>query len=259
MNSSVKELLMQSSNIAKWAREHPLKSHLVLPGALSLLLIAMYFSGNAYLQNIVAPSMDGLPMFIVREFGALELLQNFLLLFTVFYGIRCLLATTDIWVKLVVLFLVLISIFSFLEEIDYGSHLVEYFTGEYGSLEPDRWNRNWHNRIGPGGIQNVSYLKLAATIGMVFGFVLAPLFLSSLSNPTVRLLVPSRWMISTVFLVVLLSLLAHNLDDAGYSLINGTAGNLYKNISEFRELNLYYLILLYSATLHERIITRSMG
>lgn len=247
---------MQSSIFAKWARGHRFESHVVLPGVLSLLLMAMYFSGNAWLQNIVAPTMDSMPLFSAREFGALELLQNFFLLCIVFYSIRCFLAAREGLVKLVALLLIFISVFTFLEEIDYGAHFIEYFTGEHGSLAQETWNRNWHNKTNASGVQNVSYVKLAANIGLLSGFVLAPLLLSSVRNPTIRLLLPSRWMIATVVLIVLLSLLAHNLDDAGYSVIGEIPGNLHKNISEFRELNMYYLFLLYVATLHERLIHR---
>ncbi len=245
---------MQSSKFGRWARSNQFKSHVVLPGGLSLLLMAMYFSGNTYLQNIVAPTIENVPLFSAREFGALEILQNILLLCIIFYSVRCLLAAGNAWVRFIALSMVLVSVFTFLEEIDYGVHFVEYFTGEYGSLAQETWSRNWHNKTNSTGVQNVSYLKLAAKIVMLAGFVLAPLLLSSARNPVIRLLVPSKWMISTVVLIVLLSLLAHGLDDAGYSIIGETPGNLYKNVSEFRELNMYYLFLLYVVTLHERLI-----
>lgn len=60
-------------------------------------------------------------------------------------------------------------------------------------------------------------------------------------------------MIPTVMLTVLLSWLAHALDDAGLAVIDGVPGNLEKNISEFRELNIYYLFLLYAAELRGRL------
>lgn len=247
---------MQSSVFAKWTLEHPFKSHVVLPGIISLLLIGMYFSGNAYLQNIVAPSLEDVPAFMAREFGALEILQNFLLVWISFYSVRCFMAAGDLRVKLFSLFLIIVGVFTLLEEVDYGIPFVEYFTGHYGSLAPETWQRNWHNRIGSSGVQNVSYLKLAASIAIPLGFVLAPLLLAGSRNPTLRLLVPSRWVIGTVIAMVLLSRLAHGLDDAGYSIIGGTEGILHKNISEFRELNMYFLLLLYTAILHERIIVR---
>ena len=247
---------MQSSIFARWARGHRFESHVVLPAAISLALMALYFSGNSFLQNIVAPDLDNMPLFSAREFGALEMLQNFFLLCIIFYSLRCSIATKDTGVRVISLLLVLISVFVFLEEIDYGAPFIEYFTGVHGPLAPETWDRNWHNKTNATGVQNVSYLKLISNFGLLTGFVLAPLLLSSSRNPTMRLLVPSRWMISTVVLIVLLSLLAHYLDDAGYSIIAEKPGNLDKNISEFRELNMYYLFLLYLATLHERVIAR---
>lgn len=247
---------MESSRFAKWTLGRPFQSHVVLPGFVSLLLIGMYFSGNACLQNIVAPNLKDVPAFTAREFGALELLQNLVLLFIGFYSVRCFMAAENLWGKMLSVILIIVSLFTLLEEIDYGTHFVEYFTGHYGSLAPEAWQRNWHNRIGPSGVQNVSYLKLATSIGIPMGFILAPLLLAGSRNPTIRLLAPSRWVIATVILMVLLSLLAHGLEDAGFSIIGRTEGNLYKNISEFRELNMYFLLLLYVAILHERIIAR---
>ena len=245
---------MKPSNFGKWAVSHPLGSFVFLPAVLSLALMAMYFSGNVHLQNIVAPTIDNVPLFTAREFGLLEMLQNLFLLCIVFYSIRCFIAARDIWVRTVALILVLISMFAFLEEIDYGTHFIEYTTGEYESLAQETWNRNWHNKISSSGVQNVSYINLAAKIGMLSGFVLAPLLLSRIQNRTVRLLVPSKWVVATVVLIVLLSLLAHFMDEAGHSYIGGTVGNLDYNISEFRELNMYYLFLLYVVTLDTRII-----
>lgn len=247
---------MQSSKLGRWVLNHQTTSHVVLPGGLSLLLMAMYFSGNTQLQNVVAPTIENVPLFSAREFGVLEMLQNILLLCIILYSVRCLLAARDAWVRLVVVLLVLISVFTFLEEIDYGAPFLEYITGDYGSLDQATWNRNWHNRTSETGVQNVSYLKFAAKIGLLAGFVLAPLLLSSVRVPLIRLLLPSRWMIATVALIVLLSALAHALDDAGYAVIGDRPGNLYKNVSEFREMNMYYLFLLYVLTLYERLVDR---
>ena len=56
--------------------------------------------------------------------------------------------------------------------------------------------------------------------------------------------------------VALLSRLAHMLDDAGFSQIGDVAGNLTHNISEFRELILYYIFFLYVAELRTRLADR---
>ena len=182
-------------------------------------------------------------------------LQNLFLLGICFYATRCFFATNDSLAKLFSFLLLLVSIFILLEEIDYGAHYFEYFTGEHGSLAQEGWDRNWHNRISPTGVQYASYLKLLADVAILAGFVIGPLFFRESRIPLVRLLVPSRWMISTVVLIVVLSLLAHSLEDSGYSIISGVHGNLDKNISEFRELNMYYLFLLYTTLLYQRIST----
>ena len=247
---------MQSSVFAKWVCEHRLIAHVVLPGVLSLLLMALYFSGNSILQNIVAPKMDSMPVFSAREFGILEMLQSFVLLFIVFYSVRCFMLASDFWIRLVALCLVFISVFTFLEELDYGAHFIEYLTGQHGSMAQETWTRNLHNRLGPGGTQYGDILKIICYVGVLTGFVLAPLLLSSVRNRTIRLLVPSRWVISTVVLVALLGVLARDLENSGYSMIGESQGVLYKNLSEFRELNLYYLLLLYTANLYERIIVQ---
>jgi hypothetical protein len=249
---------MSLSGIAQWSHEYPIYSHLVVPAVVSLLLMGMYFSGNVFLQNLVAPTMESMPLFSAREFGALEILQNILLLCIILYSIRSLLATSSNAVKLFAAVLIAVGVFTFLEEIDYGAHFVEYLTGQHGNLDQQNWDRNWHNKTGPTGVQNVSYLKKAANIILLIGFVLGPLLVTKIRFPLIRLLVPSKWVISTVFLIVMLSLLAHWLDDQGYSIIAGTEGNLAKNISEFRELNMYFLFLLYVVNLYRQIV-QDMG
>jgi len=250
---------MRSSIFAKWAVGHRVEAHIVLPAAMSLVLMAMYFSGNAYLQNLVAPTMKTMPFYSAREFGALEMLQNFLLLCICFFSIRCFFAASNLSVKLVALLLLLVSGFTFLEEIDYGAHFIEYFTGQNTTLALETWDRNWHSKTGPMGVQNVSYMKVASRIVMLAGFVVGPLLLSNSRHPLIRLLLPSKWLISSIIVMVLLLMFAHRLDDAGYSIISGVHGNLDKNISEFGELNMYYLLLLYTALLYQRLIARKIA
>ena len=57
-------------------------------------------------------------------------------------------------------------------------------------------------------------------------------------------------------LMVVLSRVAHLLDDTGLSHINGSPGNLENNILEFRELNIYYIFLLYFAELNWRLVKK---
>jgi hypothetical protein len=144
-------------------------------------------------------------------------------------------------------------LFVLLEEVDYGLHFLEYFGVIESSLQPDSWSRNIHNRSTSSGVQYGSYMKTAATAILAVGFLMAPFVLRNSRFAIVRLFTPSRWAAATVLLIAVLSRIAHLLDNAGLSQIDGAPGNLEYNISEFRELNMYYLFLLYFAELHQRL------
>jgi len=55
--------------------------------------------------------------------------------------------------------------------------------------------------------------------------------------------------LSAVLIAVLLSKLAHFLNDSGFGIINGVEGKLDNNISEFRETSMYYIYVLYALQL----------
>lgn len=230
-----------------------LLAHLLVPAALGLVLMGLYFSGSATLQGIVAPTVEGLHPFSWREFGALEMLQNVVLL-----AIIALLADNARRAGPALLrmaFAIGAAMFAFvlLEEVDYGRHWYEWLTGDIGPLDAESWNRNLHNRVAGTGEQYSTYMRFSASVFVGLAFVLAPLFLQRSRHEWVRMLLPSRWMIATVVLMVLLSDLAHALDDAGRAVIGGVPGNLERNISEFRELILYYLFGLYGLELNLRL------
>lgn len=247
---------MRSSVFARWVLRKPFHSHVLFPAVVSLVLAAMYFAGVQSLQNIVAPTLENMPAYSWREFGALELLQNFVLLCVFFYLLRCLFLVKGLAERVYVGLFAALMLFVFLEEIDYGTHLLEVVSGQPGSLSAEGWDRNLHNRTLPSGEQVASYLKLGGNIVVMAGFVLAPLIGADSRNRTARLLVPSRWVIATVALTIAIARLAHVLDDAGFGIIDGVQGNLHLNISEFRELGMYYLFLVYAAVLHERLVHR---
>ncbi|MEE4217587.1 MAG: hypothetical protein V2I48_08265 [Xanthomonadales bacterium] len=242
-------------DLGSWVRAHRVTAHLVIPAVASLSLMALYFSGVQTLQSIVAPSIEGLPAFSWREFGALETMQNLVLLAIIFQLVEALIRLRGPCVKLGCTVLLTFTAFLFLEEIDYGAHWVGLLTEQKQPLSPHTWGRNVHNRLTEDGVQYGSYMKAASKVIVVLVFVAAPFLLRRSTQLAVRLLRPSRWMAATAFLMFLLSLLAHALDQAGLSEINGIRGNLQYNISEFRELNLYYLFLLYFVDLRCRFRT----
>lgn len=236
-----------------WITRHRVWAHLLIPTLVSAVLMAFYFSGSWTLQQIVAPTIDGLPLYSWREFGVLEMFQNLVLLAIVAYLARSVFAAGKWWLGVSFALLAAGFVFVLLEEIDYGMHFLAFFGGEDASLHPDEWSRNVHNRVTDEGVQYSSYMKTAATATLAIWFLLAPFLLGKRRERWIRLLVPSRWAAATVVLIVLLSRLAHLLDQSGLSYINGSPGNLEYNISEFRELNMYYLFLLYFAELHQRL------
>lgn len=244
---------MHSAGAATLIERHRLLAHLLLPAALSLALMGLYFSGSTALQAVVAPTIEGLHPFSWREFGALEMLQNAVLLAIIVLLADVARRAGPALLRSILLVAASGFVFVLLEEIDYGRHWYEYATGEVGSLSAENWNRNLHNRVAGTGEQYSTYMRFASSVFVGLAFVLAPLFLQGSRHPLVRLLLPSRWMVTTVVLMVLLSNLAHALDDAGYAVIGGVPGNLEQNISEFRELVLYYLFGLYCLELNGRL------
>ena len=258
--------------------------YLIVPAAVSLALTAMYFSGNIVLQRIVCPKLPPLSPDAWREFGLLEGLQNVVLLALV--GVACAGALRKrhaleraAWAGLAVC-----TLFVFAEEIDYGAHLRAYFFGgtEFNWFQPMReWPPelvgqidlmaqpvNVHNQPGVDKI-----LKKANNIMIGGVFVLLPLLAMRFRNKWLQYAAPDRYAILTVIAIVLLRSLTHalgsweesqvgTLRDLMEAFQTGQAGDhaaalaagrepgaISSNLSEFRELNFYYLLLVYCAGL----------
>jgi hypothetical protein len=207
--------VIKSSNLVKF---------LLLPLVINLALLVMYFSGNYWAQQ-----------------GLIEILQLLLLLKLVLIFIGYLITSQQWQIRAVCL--VVIGGFSFilLEEIDYGIHFYEIATHSDSGLEV----RNWHN-LGTG--QGNRILKSILDLVIFLWFFLLPLITPSMRAKPFSNFVPSRWFSVAVLIGFCVSRLAHQLEDLGFDVINGVHGNLHKNISEFRELNTYYLLALYALT-----------
>ena len=210
------------------------------------LLIGLYFSGVHSLQQIVAPTISGLSPNSWREFGLLEMLQNICLLSVI--GILSLAAYNKKGTVDGLLFFlgVLAFVFLFLEEIDYGIHFYELFVGEDSGVTV----RNWHNQE-TDGEQNVKSFKKLIDGVMFLVFIVLPLVKNKIPIPFIRNIAPSRWFIAGFAAIILGAQIAHLLDDHGMGMIEGTEGNLWGNISEFRELGTYYFYVLYALQLRK--------
>jgi hypothetical protein len=225
----------------------------VLPSALTLAMLGLYYSGIAPLQAIVAPILPGLHSFSWREFGALEHIQTLMLLAIVILLADAVIRLREPSLKWASALLCAAFVFVFLEEVDYGFHIYELLTGSNQSLSPDNWNRNLHNRSTELGTEYEFFMKSSGDLALLLAFVIAPFMLRNARNATIRLLRPSRWMAATVVVMAVFSVVAHALEDAGLGVIDGVPGPLTRNASEFRELNMYYMFLLYFFELRERV------
>lgn len=205
-----------------------------VPVGVSLALIAAYFSGIHWLQQVVSPRMPQLHRTAGRECGLLENLQNLCLL--VMIGV-CITAVRrkQLWAEKVAFALIAVfAIFIALEEIDYGLHCYERLKTVPSSEAAEV--RNLHN------LADVDKtIKKCADAGIVLLFVLLPLFGAKSKRPLVRYVTPDRFSILTVTAMVAVSKLAHALENAGFD----SQRTISRNISEFRELFVYYLFMVY--------------
>ena len=210
--------------------------YLVVPTVVGLALILAYFSGVSWLQALVSPRIVGMHPNSSREFGLLENLQNLCVLAILIVAAWAVKRKTLRIEKAAFAGLVVFSLLVLLEEIDYGLHYYEYWKGI--TFFQAAQTRNLHNM---GDLNKL--LKNVMDTVMVLLFVIAPLACANSRRPLLRYLTPDRYAILTVVAMFALSRFAHYLRDIGA----GTPGTINKNISEFRELTIYYLCLVYLA------------
>ncbi len=197
----------------------------VAPFSLGLLFIALYFSGVGFLQSIASPASE-------REFGLIENVQNLLLLSAAVLSWRATRGEGDAawrWLWRLATFACVVL---FMEEIDWGDH---YWSVLTGAERPAGEHFNLHNQ---GDINR--WLKKLVDVGFVVIFVLLPLAKKRLPE-RLRPFIPNLHSALTLLGGLLVSELAHGLEDAGWA----NNGSLHNNISEFRETFTYWVGLLY--------------
>ena len=201
--------------------------YIAVPFSICGGLILLFFSGNPILQDFVAPHFN-------RELGALENLENVVLIAMVVLAARAAFRKPSRVDKTAFVIIAVLALFVFLEEIDYGLTYWEFLSGTLP--EHQAQVRNIHN-IG----KNTIRIKQVVDLGFFILFALAPLAAIRMRNPYLRYIAPSPWAIGNLVIMVALSKLAVHLNHSGFNL----SGVLHSNISEFRELLMYYLSLVY--------------
>ncbi len=211
-----------------------------IPASVSGVLMAMYFSGVRLLESIaVMPYLDSVAGNSRREFGLVENLQNLILIAIIFIAVRSAIRSHALFARGVFALIATVTLFLFLEEIDYGLHYYELLA----SVAPDQAAevRNFHN-VG----NRTSQMKRVADVCLVLTFVIAPLPLRRAKAPWLRFLAPDPYLALTLLVGLLTRTIAHALNDQGLGI------GIRSNISEFREVITYYVAFLYVLELSRR-------
>lgn len=209
----------------------------ILPSAITLTCIFIFFFDLFGLSKVIAPEFN-------REFGVVENLQLILLLIVSVIAYKGIRSSTNKNARRVFRVIAAMSVFMFLEEIDYGLHYIDYINlpAEQVTstmlIDYDTEIRNLHNN---GKGQNIS--KLIAYSLVIICFVIVPLIPGKVKNryPVIKYLSPSLFIVSTAISILIINNIALYL----YQNYEYTNQALKGNVSEFEEIMIYYIFLVY--------------
>jgi hypothetical protein len=205
-------------------------AYIYLPVVVLTVLIAMYFSGIKWAQEVICPSVDW-------ELGLVENLQLLLLLMIFGVSLIAVFRKELKLEKVAFLLLALFALFVFLEEIDYGNHFLKYFEGKEDTIFSDlTGHANIHNEG-----NNAKLFKRSIYPLMGILFILAPLIKERINNRFLAYLIPDRYIMATAIITIFSYLVPRLLVDLNI-LKDGGFG---VNIGEFSEIMIYYIFFLY--------------
>lgn len=196
-------------------------------------MVFMYFSGIPWMQNFVAPEFN-------REFGALENLEHLIILALIVVALQGAFRKTLKWERISFAVVAVASLVLLLEELDYGLHYVEYFSGE----KYEGGARNIHNFIlRPYGLDFDKVVSPVVYCALGLGFCILPILvlLGKLTHPWVRYLTPEPHSIGTIISMVAVAQVAFFLDKIDLHNNHSFKGN----ITEFGEGFVHFLIFMY--------------
>lgn len=202
-------------------------------------MVGLYFSGSHSLVDWIAPRTVLRPDYGDRELGLLENAQHLILLITLIVIARGLPKIEHPLPRAGFIGAFFVIAIMLAEEIDYGAHYWDFMT----QTERFEGNFNLHNTG-----EATQTLKQISDLSMLCWFLLLPLSTVFIKSRWLNYLSPPRLIMLTVLSALLVSQLAHALDDRGLAI----RGPLSGNISEFRELFTYYIWLLYCIAMISR-------
>lgn len=217
------------------------KEHLiywVYPLLIALLLISVYYLNPLGMGSWVAPQFN-------REFGILENLQLvFIAMSFVFAYQGYKRSLGSLFKRGIFISILIITALVFLEEMDYGLHYYNAIMGiesESTTINVQGTEvRNIHN-IG----KTTHYLKLIVYAGMILLFVVLPWVHNKkpIQNKGLQFLIPSAKMGLTLLVMFAVNQFALQMESLFYE--SGVEHALKSNVSEFEELLIYYIGMLY--------------
>jgi hypothetical protein len=208
----------------------------ILPSMIVGVCMCVYFFDILGMSYLIAPEYN-------REFGILENIQLFIIFAIIFLSFKNFRKAATTLSRLIFIVIFLGTIFICLEEIDYGLHYYEYLMGlSTDQLKMQSWNkdviRNLHNQ---GNLTR--YIK--SSVYVLFALVIvSPLILKKLKVKIkyIDYFAPQHYFIYTLLAMILLNSVGEYIDD---SLKDEKIVALNKNVSEFEEVFIYYIVLLY--------------
>lgn len=218
--------------------KEPLEKHFyywILPSFVILTIGLLYFTGIPAIQEFIAPEAN-------RELGLLESIQHLILVTIVYLAMQGWRKADPGLEKLGYGLATALATFQLMEEVNYGQHYLNALAG-YRKFGPEGpWSL--HNQ------ENVStQLKRVGDVVIFFFFFLFPLVVREKWPAWVRFLAPPRLITMAVLFSVIVTKSLHYVSD------NSPFQNVLINaVSEFRELFIYYFVLLYvhELTTHRR-------
>ena len=204
----------------------------IFPTTVVAALMAMHFSGHPTLGGILAPRFN-------RELGLLENLQHAILLVVLALAATRARRATARLERAVFAVVAAGAAFMFLEEVDYGTHWWNAIHGRGDDYVPF----SVHNTG-----RNSDKFKKAGDATMIAFFAIFPLAAWKPWNRWIEFFRPSAWFLTSLAAMLLLSETAHALNDRGFA----AESPIRDSMSEFRELFVYYVWLVYLTGLTRR-------
>ena len=214
-----------------------LKKHFVywaLPSLVTSACILIYYFNLFGLEQLIAPKIN-------REFGLVENIQLLLILLIFLVVVKGVRTSKIKIIKYGFIVAGALSIFLFLEEIDYGLNYYDYLGAKAEKTYVNVLNKEIRNIHNNGPLQNIFKL-LAYTLILIF-FIVFPLLPPGKKEKLalINFLSPSRLITTTAISLILLNQFAVYL----YRVYNSPGKSLSGNVSEFEEIMIYYILLLY--------------